>query len=108
MKKQGVPIYEDMIGRMGIRLGPPNHHGGLLCGEGAEVLLDNITYLFAKETFKRSKPKRPKLKKPKAADTLLFEQEPNEGDDKNHRSSCTFFSPREKLQKMQKNISIAL
>ena len=87
MKKQGVPIYEDMIGRMGIRLGPPNHHGGLLCGEGAEVLLDNITYLFAKVTFKRSKPKRPKLKKPKAADTFLFEQEPNEGDDKNHRLS---------------------
>ena len=107
MKKQGVPIYEDIIGRMDIRFGSPNHHGGLLCGEGGEVLLDNITYLFAKETFKRSKPKRPKFKKPKAADTLLFEEETKRWGDKNHRSSCTIFPPREKLQKMQKNISIA-
>lgn len=34
MKKQGVLIYDDVIGRMGIRLGPPYHYGGLLCGEG--------------------------------------------------------------------------
>ena len=40
MKKQGVLIYEDMIVRMGIRLEPPYHYGGLLCGEGGEVLLD--------------------------------------------------------------------
>ncbi len=40
MKKQGVLIYDDVIGRMDIRFGPPDYYGGLHCGERLEVLLD--------------------------------------------------------------------
>ena len=40
MKKQGVLIYDDVIGRMDIRFGPLDYYGGLHCGERLEVLLD--------------------------------------------------------------------
>ena len=33
MKKQGVLIYDDVIGRMDIRFGPLDYYGGLHCGE---------------------------------------------------------------------------
>ena len=36
MKKQGVLIYDDVIGRMDIRFGPLDYYGG----ERLEVLLD--------------------------------------------------------------------
>ena len=39
MKKQGVLIYDDVIGRMDIRFGPLDYYGGLHCGERLEVLL---------------------------------------------------------------------
>ena len=38
MKKQGVLIYDDIIGRMDIRFGPLDYYGGLHCGERLEVL----------------------------------------------------------------------
>ena len=37
MKKQGVLIYDDVIGRMDIRFGPLDYYGGLHCGERLEV-----------------------------------------------------------------------
>ena len=40
MKKQGVLIYDDVIGRMAIRFGPLDYYGGLHSGERLEVLLD--------------------------------------------------------------------
>ena len=40
MKKQGVLIYDDVIGRMDIRFGPLDYYGGLHCGERLEILLD--------------------------------------------------------------------
>lgn len=40
MKKQGVLIYDDVIGWMDIRFGPLDYYGGLHCGERLEVLLD--------------------------------------------------------------------
>ncbi len=40
MKKHGVLIYDDVIGRMDIRFGPLDYYGGLHCGERLEVLLD--------------------------------------------------------------------
>ena len=36
MKKQGVLIYDDVIGRMDIRFGPLDYYGGLHCGERLE------------------------------------------------------------------------
>lgn len=40
MKKQGVRIYDDVIGRMDIRFRPPDYYGGLHCGERLDMLLD--------------------------------------------------------------------
>ena len=40
MKKQGVLIYDDVIGRMDIRFGLLDYYGGLHCRERLEVLLD--------------------------------------------------------------------
>ena len=39
MKKQGVLIYDDVIGRMDIRFGPLDYYGGLHCGECFDVMI---------------------------------------------------------------------
>ena len=39
MKKQGVLIYDDVIGRMDIRFGPLDYYGGLHCGETFDVMV---------------------------------------------------------------------
>ena len=49
MKKQGVLIYDDVIGRMDIRFGPLDYYGGLHCGERLEAV--SYTHLRAHETL---------------------------------------------------------